>query len=70
MQMKALKKEEDSHDHEAQISRAEIWFIISEAICILFYGLFTEFDMYTTPKILPENEYEAINIAQSKYAFF
>ena len=61
--MKTLKKEEDSHEHEAQISRAEIWFIISEAICILFYGLFTEFDKHTTPQILPKNEEEALNIA-------
>lgn len=30
------------------ISRAEIVFIICEAICILFYGLFTEFDQYTS----------------------
>jgi DsbC/DsbD-like thiol-disulfide interchange protein len=27
------------------ISRAEIVFLICEAICILFYGLFTEFDL-------------------------
>lgn len=27
------------------IGRAEITFFISEAICILFYGLFTEYGM-------------------------
>lgn len=45
------------------ISRAEIVFIISEAICILFYGLFTEFDDETTPKVLPENEEKAVETA-------
>jgi len=30
------------------ISRAEIVFIICEAICILFYGLFTEYDEFNT----------------------
>jgi len=49
LRMKTLQKEEESHEHEAQISRAEVWFIISEAICILFYGLFTEFDSLTSP---------------------
>ena len=68
--MKTLQKEEESHEHEAQISRAEVWFIISEAICILFYGLFTEFDSLTSPKILPANEKEAADVAQLKYAFF
>jgi hypothetical protein len=34
---------------EFGVSKAEIVFIICEAICILFYGLFTEFDMYATP---------------------
>lgn len=30
-------------DHKFNIGRAEIVFFISEAVCILFYGLFTEF---------------------------
>ncbi len=55
---------------EFGVSKAEIVFIICEAICILFYGLFTEFDMYATPQINPANEAEALNIANSKYAFF
>jgi divalent metal cation (Fe/Co/Zn/Cd) transporter len=46
-------------DHSAQISRAEIVFLISEAICILFYGLFTEFNEYNTPMIKEENEKKA-----------
>ena len=52
------------------ISRAEIVFIISEAICILFYGLFTEFDEYNTPKVLASNEAAAVEIAWHKYACF
>lgn len=52
------------------ISRAEIVFIICEAIAILFYGLFTEFDDYNKPKINAANEEGALEIAWTKYAAF
>lgn len=41
------------------ISRAEITFIVCEAICILFYGLFTEYDELNMQKINPLREDEA-----------
>ena len=52
------------------IGKAEIFFIISEAIAILFYGLFTEFDDFNKPKILAENEEAANEIAWTRYASF
>lgn len=52
------------------ISRAEIVFILCEAIAILFYGLFTEFDDYNKPKILAANEETANDIAWTRYASF
>ncbi len=52
------------------IGRAEIVFIICEAIAILFYGLFTEFDDYNKPKIHADNEATANDIAWTKYASF
>lgn len=52
------------------ISRAEIVFIICEAICILFYGLFTEYDIYTSTMILPSNEPLAVEVARTRYPFF
>ena len=55
---------------EIGISRAEIFFIISEAIAILFYGLFTEFDDYNKPKSLESNEEAANEIAWTRYASF
>lgn len=30
--------------------RSEIFFLVSEAICILFFGLFTEYGEGTNPK--------------------
>jgi len=58
------------HHSEIGISKAEIVFIISEAIAILFYGLFTEFDDFNKPKIHAENEEVALEIAWTKYASF
>ena len=41
----------DKEGHGVTATRSEIVFIICEAICILFYGLFTEFDDYDKPTI-------------------
>lgn len=60
MNTKAKAVHTGSHDDgSAQISKAEIFFLISEAICILFYGLFTEFNQYETPQISEANEARA-----------
>jgi hypothetical protein len=71
MSTKAKVAHTSSHqDHSAQISRAEIVFLISEAICILFYGLFTEFNQYNSPMVTGANEKKAYQIAHSKYPLF
>jgi hypothetical protein len=49
---KDLKEEkfpEDGEAHGFAFGRAELTFLVSESICILFYGLFTEFGEYTSP---------------------
>ena len=51
------------------ISRAEIVFLISEAICILFYGLFTEFDL-ASPQLDPAREEEARFDLHNRYPLF
>ena len=66
--MKKAKVSEDHH--EAQISRAEIFFIISEAIAILFYGLFTEYDELGSTKMLDINNAKATQLAQTRYPLF
>lgn len=38
------------------ISRSEIVFLVSEAICILFFGLFTEYKDGANPKQNPADE--------------
>ena len=51
-QKKDDKDEEFPDDGEAHgfvFGRAELTFLVCESICILFYGLFTEFGEYTSP---------------------
>ena len=36
--------------------RVEITFLLCEAVCILFYGLFTEYKVGTDPKTLASDE--------------
>jgi ammonium transporter Rh len=52
------------------ISRAEIVFIICEAICILFYGLFTEFDKYTSTMADLTHSHDAEEKAWQRYPVF
>jgi|LauGreDrversion4_2_1035121.scaffolds.fasta_scaffold232242_1 hypothetical protein len=40
---------EDGEAHGFVFGRAELTFLVCESICILFYGLFTEFGDYTSP---------------------
>lgn len=51
------------------ISRAEIVFLTCEAICILFYGLFTEFDL-ASPQLDPAREEEARFDLHNRYPLF
>lgn len=50
--------------------RAEITFLISEAIVILFFGLFTEFGDGTHPKTPESAEPEIREYMHRKYAMF
>jgi hypothetical protein len=60
MSSETKAKRIESENHPFEINKAEIVFLISEAICILFYGLFTEFNEYNTPKVTPENNTKAL----------
>jgi ammonium transporter Rh len=60
----------EKEGHGVTVSRSEIVFIICEAICILFYGLFTEFDEFNKPTIDPANEHLSEEIAWTRYPSF
>lgn len=51
------------------ISRSEIVFLVCEAICILFYGLFTEFEL-ASPQLDPSREGDAAWELHDKYPLF
>jgi len=50
--------------------RVEITFILCEAVCILFYGLFTEYNIGTSPKTQASEEPDIKNYMHDKYAMF
>ena len=52
------------------IGRAEICFMACEAICILFYGLFTEYDDGANPKQSPGDETRISDFMHDKYAMW
>jgi len=52
------------------INKAEALFLISEATCILTYGIFIQFDDFNKPAIEDENEHEADEITWSRYPSF
>jgi hypothetical protein len=45
-------------------------FLVCEAICILFYGLFTEFGEMTSPKSTAKEDEKIASYLQSKYPLF
>ena len=53
-----------------QIGRAEITFLICEAICILFFGLFTEYADGSSPKTPKGAEAEIQDFMHDKYAMW
>lgn len=59
---------EDSH--KWNLTRQELCIFISEAICILFYGLFVEFGDLTNAMSNADEEKEAEAFMQEKYALF
>lgn len=52
------------------ISAAEITFIICEAICICFYGLFCQFDQWDYQQTSATDEPTAQQIAWTRYPYF
>lgn len=53
--------------------RQEITFLLCEAVCILFYGLFTEFKTGTDPKTISADDDvlgKNRSYMHSKYPFF
>jgi ammonium transporter Rh len=52
------------------LSRSELTFLISEAICILFYGLFTEYADGANPKQDPADEAKIQLYMHDKYAMW
>jgi len=50
--------------------RVEITFILCEAVCILFYGLFTEYNIGTGPKTLAIEEDGIRTFMHDKYSMF
>lgn len=55
---------------EIVLDRAEMTFLISEAVCIVFYGLFTKFGEMTSPIFTTKESEETTAFLQAKYPFF
>ena len=53
-----------------ELSRSAMVFLVCEAICILFYGLFTEYGEMTSPKSTAKEDEEIASYLQSKYPLF
>jgi ammonium transporter Rh len=69
----ANKEEEVPDDGEAHgyvFGRAEMTFLVSECICILLYGLFTEFGELTSPLSNKEQNDAATSLLHEKYPLF
>lgn len=53
-----------------QLGRSEMTFLVCEAVCILFYGLFTEYGEETSPFSTAEDDVKINDILHNKYALF
>lgn len=63
--------EKEEHDSKKfGIGRAEITFFICEAVCILFFGLFTEYKESSDPQIGEEENALAAVFIHDKYPLF
>ena len=56
--------------HELQLGRAELTFLVCETICILFYGLFTEYGVGTSPHSTAAEDLVISDHIQQKYPLF
>ena len=61
---------DDGEAHGFKFGRAELVFLVCESICILFYGLFTEFGEYTSPLSDSKANDKATEFLQEKYPLF
>jgi hypothetical protein len=53
-----------------ELGRAETTFLVCEAVCILFYGLFTEYGDKASPFSSADDDVTITNYIQEKYPFF
>ena len=53
-----------------QLGRAETTFLVCEAICILFYGLFTKYGKDASPFSTEKDDEEITDLLQKKYPLF
>ena len=61
----------DEHDPKKfGIGRAEITFFICEAVCILFFGLFTEYSGTSDPRLDSADNAIAAVFIHDKYPLF
>jgi ammonium transporter Rh len=61
---------EDGEAHGFAFGRAELTFLVCESICILFYGLFTEYGGLTSPYSDKAANEKASDFLQEKYPLF
>ncbi len=52
------------------LDRAEMTFLVCEAVCILFYGLFTEYGEQASPFSTEADDKLINHELQSRYPFF
>jgi len=52
--------------NEIKFDTAEMTFLISEALCILFYGLFTKFGEMTSPLSTAKDDEETMAFLHAK----
>jgi hypothetical protein len=52
------------------LGRSEMCFLVCEALCILFYGLFTEYGEQTSPNSTAKDDLAIADYLQQKYPLF
>jgi hypothetical protein len=52
------------------LGRSEMCFLVCEAVCILFYGLFTEYGELTSPSSTAADDAVINDHLQQKYPLF
>ena len=65
-----MERKEEHDSKKFGVGRAEITFFICEAVCILFFGLFTEYGVGGDPKSTTEENAVAAEYIHDKYPLF